>query len=262
MSKNLKDRYLINSILRSSNILRFLTEVKAHIKISELARELRLDRSTTYRILLSLEKYGLVEKDKETGEYSLGLFAFEIGNAYLNRIDFPKVSKPMMTDLALTVQETVHLAVLSGTEIVYVDKVDSPRPLGIMSKIGQRAPLYCTALGKVLLAFQHEDELKRIIHQLKLVPLTSNTIIAKKRLMEELRAIKRQGYALDNREIEEDVECIGAPILDHRGNVIAALSISGPQKKINTPQEKQFVRSVVKAAGLISSKLGYMEVKE
>ena len=76
----------------------------------------------------------------------------------------------MMTDLALTVQETVHLAVLSGTEIVYVDKVDSPRPLGIMSKIGQRAPLYCTALGKVLLAFQHEDELKRIIHQLKLVP--------------------------------------------------------------------------------------------
>ena len=262
MSQNPKDRYLINSILRSSNILRFLAEVKAHIKISELAHELRLDRSTTYRILLSLEKCGLVEKDKETGEYSLGLFAFEIGNAYLNRIDLPKVSKPIMTDLALTVQETVHLAVLSGTEIVYVDKVDSPRPLGIMSKIGQRAPLHCTALGKVLLAFQHEDELKRIIHQLKLVPLTSNTIIAKKRLMEELRAIKRQGYALDNREIEEDVECIGAPILDHRGNVIAALSISGPQRKINTPQEKQFVSSVMKAAGLISSKLGYMEVKE
>jgi DNA-binding IclR family transcriptional regulator len=262
MSQNPKDRYLINSILRSSNILRFLTEVKAHFKISEVARELHLDRSTTYRILLSLEKGGLVEKDKETGEYSLGLFAFEIGNAYLNRIDFPKVSKPIMTDLALKVQETVHLAVLSGTEIVYVDKVDSPRPLGIMSKIGQRAPLHCTALGKVLLAFQPEDDLKRILRQLKLIALTSNTIISKQRLMEELRAIRRQGYALDNREIEEDVECIGAPIRDHRANVIAALSISGPQRKINTPQEKQFVSSVVKAAGLISSKLGYMEVKE
>ena len=257
-----KDRYLINSILRASNVLKCFLGEKSHFKISELACELHLDRSTIYRILLSLEKCGLVEKDKETGGYSLGLFTFEIGNAYLNRIDFPKVSKPIMTGLALKVQETVHLAVLSGTEIVYVDKVDSPRPLGIMSKIGQRAPLYCTALGKVLLAFQHEDELKRIIHQLKLIPMTSNTIISKHRLMEELRAIRKQGYALDHREIEEDVECIGAPIQDYLGNVIAALSISGPQRKINTPQEKQFVSSVVKAAGLISSKLGYMEGKE
>ncbi len=262
MIQDPKDRYLINSILRASNILKSLTKGKGQFKISEIAHKLRIDRSTTYRILLSLEKDGFVEKDKETGEYSLGLFAFEIGNAYLNRIDLPKVSKPIMMDLALAVQETVHLAVLSGNEIVYVDKVDSPRPLGIMSKIGQRAPLHCTALGKVLLAFQHEDELKRIIHQLKLIPLTSNTIISRQRLMEELREIRRQGYALDNREIEEDVECVGAPIRDHRANVIAALSISGPQRKIGTPQEKHFVSEVVRAAGLISSKLGYMEVKE
>ena len=262
MSQNPKDRYLINSILRASNILKYFTKGKGQFKISELACELHLDRSTIYRILLSLEKCGLVEKDKETGGYSLGLFTFEIGNAYLNRIDLPKVSKPIMTDLALKVQETVHLAVLSGTEIVYVDKVDSPRPLGIMSKIGQRAPLHCTALGKVLLAFQPEDELKRILRQLKLIALTSNTIISRQRLMEELRAIRRQGYALDHREIEEDVECIGAPIRNHLGDVIAALSISGPQSKIHTPQEKEFVSSVVKAAGLISSKLGYMEVKE
>jgi DNA-binding IclR family transcriptional regulator len=167
-----------------------------------------------------------------------------------------------MADLALKVQETVHLAVLSGTEIVYVDKVDSPRPLGIMSKIGQRAPLHCTALGKVLLAFQPEDDLKRILPQLKLIALTSNTIISRQRLTEELKAIRRQGYALDYREIEEDVECIGAPIQNHLGGVIAALSISGPQRKIHTRQEKQFVNSVVKAAGFISSKLGYMEVKE
>ncbi len=256
-----KDRYLINSILRSSNILRCLTKGKAH-KVSEIARELRLDRSTTYRILLSLEKSGFVEKDEETGEYSLGLFAFEIGHAYLNRIDIPKVAKPIMVDLALKVQETVHLAVLSGTEIVYIDKVDSPRPLGIMSKIGQRAPLYCTSLGKVLLAFQPENELKRILDQLRLVPMTSNTIVSKRKLMEELRIVRKQGYALDNREIEDDVECIGAPILDHRGSIIAALSVSGPQRKINTPQEKQFVGYVVEAAGLISSKLGYMEGKK
>jgi DNA-binding IclR family transcriptional regulator len=262
MPKNPKDRYLINSILRASNILRCLTKDKAQFKISELCRELHLDRSTTYRILLSLEKCGLVEKDQETGEYALGLSTFEIGNTYLSRMDFIKISKPIMTELALKVQETVHLAVLSDTEIVYVDKVDSPRTLGVMSKIGQRAPVYCTALGKVLLAFQSENEQSRIIRKIRLTPLTPKTITSKPKLVEELKTIRKQGYSFDHREIEQEVECIGAPIRDHLGNVIAALSISGPQRKIRTPQEKQFVSSVVKAAGLISSKLGYMEVKE
>jgi DNA-binding IclR family transcriptional regulator len=261
MATNQRDRYLINSILRASNVLRCFLGEKTHFKISELARKLSLDRSTTYRILLSLEKCGLVEKDQKTGEYSLGLSTFEIGNTYWSQMDFIKIAKPLMTQLALTVQETVHLAVLSDTEIVYVDKVDSPRPLGVMSKIGQRGPVYCTALGKTLLAFQPEAEQSRIIHKIRLTPFTTKTITLKQRLMEELRVIRKQGYALDRREIEEDVECIGAPIRNHLGNVIAALSISGPQRKIATPQEKQFICDVVKTAALVSSKLGYVEVK-
>jgi DNA-binding IclR family transcriptional regulator len=262
MTSNSKDRYLINSILRASNVLRCFLGEKSHFKISEIARQLKLDRSTTYRILLSLEKCGLVEKDQKTGEYSLGLSTFEIGNTYLRRMDFIKISKPIMTELSLKVQETIHLAVISDTEIVYVDKVDSPRTLGVMSKIGQRAPVYCTALGKVLLAFQPENEQSRIIRKIRLTPLTPRTITSKEKLVEELKAIRKQGYSLDHREIEGEVECIGAPIRDHLGNVIAALSISGPQKKIGTPQERQFVSSVVKATALISSKLGYMEAKE
>jgi DNA-binding IclR family transcriptional regulator len=200
-----------------------------------------------------------VEKNGRTGEYSLGMAAFEIGNTYLRQMDFIQISKPIMSDLAMMVQETVHLAVLSDTEIVYVDKVDSPRTLGVMSKIGQRAPVYCTALGKVLLAHRPKDELSRIIGEIKLKPFTKNTITSKKRLVEELKVIREKGYALDQREYEEDVECIGAPIRDHQGDVIAALSISGPQRKINTPHEKQFISQVVKAAALVSSKMGYME---
>jgi len=262
MTTNQRDRYLINSILRASNVLRCFLGEKTHLKISELAHELHLDRSTTYRILLSLEKCGLVEKDPKTGEYSLGLSTFEIGNTYIRRMDFIKASNPIMTELAMRVQETTHLAVLSDTEIVYVDKVDSPRTLGVMSKIGQRGPVYCTALGKVLLAFQPENDQSRIIRKIRLTPFTPRTITSKQKLVEELKAIRKQGYALDHREIEQEVECIGAPIQDHLGNVIAALSISGPQRKIGTPQEKHFVAEVIRAAGLISSKLGYMEVKE
>jgi IclR family KDG regulon transcriptional repressor len=252
-----RDRYLINSILRACKILKSFSRDKTRFKISDLAYQLHLDRSTTYRILLSLERAGFVEKDEETGTYSLGLAAFEIGNAYLMQTDLIRASKPIMTDLASKAQETVHLAVLSDIEIVYVDKVDSPRALGVMSKIGQRGPLYCTALGKTLLAFQPEEEQSRIIQKIRMTPLTSRTITSKQKLIEELKVIKKQGYALDRREIEEDVECIGAPILNYLGYVIAALSISGPQKKIGTPREKQFILAVVKAAALISSKMGY-----
>ena len=253
----LKERYLINSILRASNILKCFSGDKTHFKITELARQLGLDRSTTYRILLSLEKAGFVERDEKAGTYSLGLGAFEIGNAYLRQKDLIQVSKPVMADLAQKVQETVHLAVLSETEIVYVDKCDSPRSLGVMSKIGQRGPLHCTSLGKTLLAFQPEEEQLRIIQKIKMTAFTSRTITTKQGLVEELKIVKRQGYALDRREIEEDVECIGAPILDHLKNVIAALSISGPQRKIGTPKEKQVIQDVVSAAALISSKMGY-----
>jgi len=262
MASSKKDRYLINSIIRASNVLRCFSKQGSHFTISELARQLHLDRSTTYRILLSLEKCGFVEKDGKTGEYTLGTAAFEIGNAFLRQMDFVKISKPIMADLALKVQETVHLAVLSGTEIVYVDKVDSPRTLGVMSKIGQRGSLHSTALGKVLLAFLPEAESSRMIKQIKLTPFTANTISSGAKLMDELKKVRRQGYAFDLRESEQGVECIAAPIRNHLGNVIAALSISGPEKKINTPKESQFISEVVKAAAFVSSKLGHVEMKE
>jgi DNA-binding IclR family transcriptional regulator len=262
MSTHSKDRYVINSILRASNILKSFLGGKTHYKITELAAQLGLDRSTTYRLLLSLEKSGLVEKDEKTGEYSLGLTAFEIGNTCLRQRDFIHVSKPIMAELAAKVQETVHLAVLSGAEIVYVDKVDSPRTLGVISKIGQRGPLHSTALGKVLLAFQPEAELSSIIKQIKLKLFTANTISSKTKLLDELKKVRRQGYAFDFRESEPDVECIAAPIRNHWGDTVAALSISGPQRKANTPREKEFVSSVVKAAALVSSRLGFVENKE
>jgi len=255
----MKDRYLINSILRACNILKSFSQGKGIFKISELAQQVHLDRSTTYRILLSLEKSGLVEKDKKTGEYSLGVAAFEVGSAYLRRADLVQVSKPIMSELALKVQETVHLAILSHTEILYLDKIDSPRTLGVISKIGQRAPVYCTALGKTLLAFQPEEQQSRIIEQIQFKSFTPRTITSKSRLIKELRAVREQGYSLDYREIEEDVECIAAPIRDHNGNIIASISISGPQRKIQTPLEKKFVGHVLEAAALISSKMGYVE---
>ena len=253
----MKERYFINSILRASGILKALSEGKGSFTLREMAQFMKLDRSTTYRILLSLEKCGLVEKDEKSGGYSLGLGAFEIGSAYQRRADFVPIAKPFMEELALKAQETVNLAVLSGTEILYIDKVDSPRSVGVMSKIGQRNPVYCTSLGKSLLAFQSEEEQARIIAEIEFRPLTPHTITSRKEFLKEMKQIRLQGYALDRREIEEDVECIAAPIRNHIGNPVAAISISGPQKKIQTPREKEYVGWVTEAAERISSRLGF-----
>lgn len=252
----MKDRYLINSILRACGILKSLSGERGAFKLSELAGLLHLDRSTAYRILLSLENCGMVERNEKTGEYSLGLGAFEIGSAYLRRVDLVEVAKPIMADLAQKIQETVHLAVLSETEILYLDKVDSPRSVGVISKLGQRGPVYCTALGKVLLANLPPQDRARILAQIRFQPFTPRTITSRRKLVEELNRVHRQGYAQDFREIEEDVECIAAPIRDHLGNVVAALSVSGPQKKISTRKEKECIQLVTGAAGMISHKMG------
>jgi DNA-binding IclR family transcriptional regulator len=252
-----KDRYLINSILRAGGILKCFSPEKPAFKMSELASVVGLDRSTAYRILLSLEKCGLVERDPRTGAYSLGPAALGIGSAFLGRTDLVQIAKPVMADLALKAQETVNLAVLNETEIFYIDKVDSPRSVGVMSKVGQRNPVYCTSLGKALLAHQPEERQSRILNAIEFKPLTPHTITSKKKLIQELTAVRKQGYALDRREIEEEVECISAPIRDHQGSAVAAVSISGPQRKIGTPQEKRFVAAVVQAAARISAKLGF-----
>lgn len=186
MSQPSQDKYLINSILRAGSILKCMAEETTQLKTSELARRLQLDRSTIYRIMLSLENCRLVQKDQQTGTYALGMASFEIGNAFISRMNFIQVSKPVMADLAEAVRETIHQAVLSEGEVVYIDKVDSPRSLVVMYKIGQRAPLYPTALGKALLAFQPEADRKRIINQIEFKPFTANRIITKKRLIEEL----------------------------------------------------------------------------
>lgn len=259
MGYPIKDRYLINSIMRACNVLECLSNDKDGLKTSDLAARLRLDRSTLYRILLSLEKCGFVEKNEKTGVYTVGIAAFEIGNAYLRRMDFIQISKPVMLELSLRAQEAVHIGVLSDTEIVFVDKVDSPRSVGMLCKIGQRAPVYCTALGKVLLANRSEDEVVGIVKAIELKPFNKQTITSKKKFLEELKRVRTQGYAFDHSEHEDDAECIGAPIRDHLGRVIAGISISGPQKKIGTPQEQQFIDWVVEAASLISSKMGYVK---
>ena len=185
-----------------------------------------------------MEKCGLVEKDEKAGAYSLGLGAFEIGSAYQRRADFVPIAKPFMEELALESSGNRESGRAERNGNSLSRQGGFPAKRGVMSKIGQRNPVYCTSLGKSLLAFQSEEDQARIIGEIEFRPLTPHTITSQKDFLKEMKQIRLQGYALDRREIEEDVECIAAPIRNHIGHAVAAISISGPQKKIQTPAKR------------------------
>lgn len=257
-----KNRYHINSILRAASILRCLAESGEAVKTTSLARRLGLDRSTVYRILLTLEEARLVERDEATGVYSVGLGAFEVGSAYLRRTDLHGVARPLMVELSQKVGETVHLAVPSGNQAIYLDKIDRSGGLGMISRVGAPVALHCTGCGKVILAFQPDDIRENLLTSLELSRFTPNTITTKAGLRTELEETIRRGYALDRVEHEDRVACVAVPIFNHAGELLAAISVSGASSRILDPEEQGLIlREVVRAGRRISGKLGYQDRK-
>jgi DNA-binding IclR family transcriptional regulator len=260
---NPKDRYLINSIMRACALLKCFSKKDSSYKPSELANLLKIDRSTVYRILLSLEKCGMVEKNAETGKYSLGVAVLQMGTIYLHSTGLFTVAHPLMIELVDRTKETVHLTILRGDRALYIDKIDSPRSLTMSSEIGNSLPLYLTGVGKVLLAYQSSQKIKQYIDTYELVGVTKNTITSKIRLMEELNKIRDKGFAEDNRESSEEVGCVAVPIFNHHQNIIAALSVSGPYQRILLPGVKKTMIMEAKAvAAQISEKMGHQNKLE
>jgi DNA-binding IclR family transcriptional regulator len=158
-------------------------------------------------------------------------------------------------------KETVHLAELNGTEVVYLDKIDGPLSISMRSRIGISKPSYCTGLGKILLAYQNEERLAGILDQLVLKPHTENTITDKSILVRRLKEYRERGYSLDNEEIEIGLFCIAAPITDITGRVVAAISLSAPKYRVENRLE-ELIPQVKRTAAGISFELGSHEDDE
>jgi len=258
-----KERYHINSILRACTVLRRLAQPDQPRRIADLAREMGVDRSTVYRIFLSLEECGFAQKDSKTGEYSLGVGVFEVGSAYLRSLNFPTVARQEMIDLSIRVHETVHLAALSGDQAVYLDKIDSPGGLGLISKVGSRVLLHCTGVGKVLLAYQPPARREILLKTIEYIRFTENTITSAAELQAELEAISGRGYGFDRVEHEDDIACVAGPIFDHHGEILAALSVSGAAHRINYPENQPIlIQEVLRTTGRISEKMGYLAARK
>jgi IclR family acetate operon transcriptional repressor len=215
--------------------------------------------STVHRFLANLVTAGFLNRDLE-GTHHLGIACFAIGQAAAGQLDIRRLSLPHLRDLNQQTRETIHLTVRHGVSAVYVEKLDSPEPLRIHSRIGASVPLYCTAVGKVMLAYMPADEQDHVLSQLELKRLTPNTAGSLQELRAELFRVRKNGYASDLEEHELHIRCVAAPIWDHTGSVQSSVSITAPSIRMPVARLRQLA-PLIQTAGLqISAELGYQPV--
>lgn len=248
----------VQSLERALNILNKLSEYPDGISIAHLSKQVGLTKSTTHRLLATLLNMNYVTKDKETDKYKLGLQVLFLSRNLLNNSDIVTTAKPYLEKLSREVNETVHLCVEDGGEVTYVDKIESNQTIRMFSRIGSRAPMYCTAVGKVLLSGVDHDHFAELVSKMEFIPRTENTITSKEEFLEEIEKVKKQGYAIDNSENEAFLRCIAYPIFDHKGNIIASFSISGPTNRVTMDLVNNSLIEKMKEYSLkISRNFGY-----
>ena len=222
-----------------------------------VAEAVGLSRSATYRILGTLREQGFLEVNPESEKLRLGLKAAELGMAALSKIDVIRLAPTYLRGLVRAASETVFLAVVNNDEVVYVYKEEWPRPIRMVSQVGSRRPLHCTALGKAYASALPAEARRSLVGRLQMRRFMPNTITDPAALEKEIALTAERGYAIDNVEIEEGVACVGAPVLDFRGLPVAAISVAGPADRV-APQTERLGPIVAETASRISRRLGYL----
>ena len=251
-----KRTYDITALQRGLRLLHLFSESPRGLTAKQVAGSSRLPVSTVHRFLANLVTAGFLSCDSD-GTYHLGIACFAIGQAAAGQLDIRRLSLPYLRELNQLTRETIHLTVRHGLSAVYVEKLDSSEPLRIHSRIGASVPLYCTAVGKVMLAYMPQDERDRILPQLEVKRLTANTVGNLQELKTELYRVRKNGYACDLEEHEMHIRCVAAPIWDHTGSVHSSLSITAPLVRMPVTRLRQLA-PLIQAAGLqVSRELGY-----
>jgi len=249
--------YPIKVLDKTFSILDILLQHGSSMHMTEISEKLGLYPSTIHRILDTLKYWGYVEQDPKSQKYRLGLKLLELGMAKLHQMDLAREATPYLKELVKQCNETVHLGVLEGGEVLYLAKEESSQTIRMISYVGKRAPLHCTSLGKVLLAYLSAEERKKILGEKVLPRLTENTITDKRELEKELDKVREQGFALDREENEKDVRCVAAPIRNYQGEVIAAVSISSPIFRLDKNIQNNLKEALIETSKKISMRLGY-----
>ncbi len=247
----------VQSIARALSLLEALGDSRGEVGIAELSKRVDLHVSTTHRILATLVARGYARQNPETGRYALGAKALHLAESYLGQMDLRLVARPFLERLSEETGETANLVILDGQEALYLDKVESPQSLRIFSRIGRRAPLHCTAVGKVLLAGGSKAEVDALLGRGPFERLTRNTITSVSQLRRELEKVQGERFALDREECEDGACCIAVPVRNVKGETVAALGISGPAVRMHVRRIQELVPVVIRTGRQISEQLGY-----
>jgi IclR family KDG regulon transcriptional repressor len=246
---------MLSSVSKALSLLEAFSPEQPQITLSELARRIGSHKSSAFRLLATLEAHGFVEKIPVGHGYRLGWKLAELTGRLLARYELRELAAPQMEQLAEKTGEIVHLSILDGSEIVYLEKKGRSQPLTVSTPIGGRSPAHASAMGKALLAGLDEVELERTLAGSRLQRFTPTTITDRRRLIRELAAIRSQGYALDNEETFPGIRCVAAPLRDRVGRVVAALSVTAPAQRMGVRRQAKIRKEVVYTATLISERI-------
>jgi DNA-binding IclR family transcriptional regulator len=253
-----------SSLRRALAVLDHLAEATPDPRgatLAELADGLAIPKSTLVRLLAPLRDAGLVERDGETGRHRLGARNARLGQLYLERLDLRGVARDVLHRLVAECGETVHLVVPGGSDpvtgpcVVYVDKVESSHAVRMHSQVGMRQPVYCTGVGKAWLAFAPEETVAAVVDA-GMPRRTPATLTSEDAVRAALEDTRRRGYAVDDVENEPDIRCVAAPVFDHGGTPVAALSVSGPTTRVTASRVEALGGLVRTAAAELSARLG------
>lgn len=240
---------------RALDIIEALSKNGGTATVTQLAAELGIPKSGVFRFLDTLRQRGYVEQDEDNSRYSLSTGFLAIARSIDTASDLRSLAGPHLLWLRDEAGETVHLAVPSGGDMVYIDKLDSGQPVGMASFVGQRLPLHSTSLGKAYLAHLEEEECSRLMSKMYLERRTDRTIVNGRTLSEELATVKEQGYAIDDIENEDGVRCVGAPIQNAKQQPVGAISVAAPAYRFSKERAAEVGLYCLEAARRISADL-------
>ena len=245
-----------STVIKAVLAIEALAAAETGLGLSEIARHIESNRSSALRVLRALEQMRLVTQDPANRRYRLTLRLLELGTRALDQLHLPEVAQAHLRVLSDASGETAHLGVLEDWQVVFIGKAEPPNPIRLQARVGVRAPSHCTSLGKAMLSQLPEKTLDEYFKSYKLTRLTDRTVTSKADFLAQLRLVRQRGYAVDDEEHRDGICCIGAPVLRPGGDVVAAVSISGPAFRLHGRRLAALAPHVKEAAVRISHELG------
>ena len=255
--------YTVPAIDRALRLLEILSTSPEGRSLAQLAEDLRVPKSSLFRILYTLQQHTIVNEDRERKLFTLGMRLLDWGHAALSRIDLKSIAHPHLLKLAHETRESFYLAILDQDEVVLIDHVDTPEVWKMVTRLGTRSPVHCTATGLILIADLEEQDVEGIISRRGLKRFTGTTITTRVKLLKRLKEIRQKGFSIVDGEYKEELCAIAVPVRDHSGRVVSSLMTAIPSEryKKNKKHALELLKVLQRQSTIISKRIGHDESK-